>query len=64
MPDIVVTRIFDASSQQVWNSWTESAEVMRWWGPSGFTSPLARMDVRVGGTSLVCMRPWKCPKWA
>lgn len=56
MPDIVVTRIFDASPQQVWNAWTEPAEIKRWWGPSGFTSPLARMDVRVGGTSLVCMR--------
>jgi uncharacterized protein YndB with AHSA1/START domain len=30
--------------------------VTRWWGPNGFTSPLARMDVREGGTSLVCMR--------
>jgi uncharacterized protein YndB with AHSA1/START domain len=29
---------------------------MRWWGPTGFTSPLARMDFREGGTSLVCMR--------
>jgi uncharacterized protein YndB with AHSA1/START domain len=29
---------------------------MRWWGPTGFTSPLAKLDVREGGTSLVCMR--------
>lgn len=29
---------------------------MQWWGPAGFTCPLARMDVREGGTSLVCMR--------
>jgi uncharacterized protein YndB with AHSA1/START domain len=29
---------------------------MRWWGPTGFTSPLARMDFREGGASLVCMR--------
>lgn len=28
---------------------------MQWWGPEGFTCPLARMDVREGGTSLVCM---------
>lgn len=28
----------------------------RWWGPTGFTCPVAKMDFREGGTSLVCMR--------
>lgn len=56
MVDMVVTRTFDTTRQQVWHAWTESGEVMRWWGPAGFTSPLARMDVRQGGSSLVCMR--------
>jgi uncharacterized protein YndB with AHSA1/START domain len=54
--DLVVTRDFDAPVERVWRAWTESELVMRWWGPQGFTSPLARMDVREGGTSLVCMR--------
>jgi uncharacterized protein YndB with AHSA1/START domain len=30
-------------------------QVRRWWGPTGFTCPLARMEVREGGTSLVAM---------
>jgi len=30
--------------------------VMRWWGPHGFTCPVAKMNFRKGGTSLVCMR--------
>jgi hypothetical protein len=25
----------------VWKQWSESENVMRWWGPKGFTSPLA-----------------------
>jgi uncharacterized protein YndB with AHSA1/START domain len=54
--DLVVTRVFDAPVPAVWKAWTDAEQVMRWWGPNGFTSPLARMDVRVGGTSLVCMR--------
>jgi uncharacterized protein YndB with AHSA1/START domain len=54
--DLVVTRRFDAPVAHVWSAWTEPEHVMRWWGPTGFTSPLARMDVREGGTSLVCMR--------
>lgn len=54
--DVVVTRTFDASPQDVWRAWTEGADVMQWWGPDGFTSPAAKMDVRVGGTSHVAMR--------
>ncbi len=54
--DLVVTRVFDAPLGQVWKAWTDPEYVMRWWGPTGFTSPLARMDFREGGTSLVCMR--------
>jgi uncharacterized protein YndB with AHSA1/START domain len=54
--DLVVTRVFDAPVEQVWRAWTDPGRVMRWWGPTGFTAPLARMDVREGCTSLVCMR--------
>lgn len=54
--DLVVTRVFDAPVDRVWSAWTNSEHVMLWWGPRGFTSPVADMDVRVGGTSLVAMR--------
>jgi uncharacterized protein (TIGR03086 family) len=53
--DVVVTRVLDAPVAEVWNAWTDPEYVTRWWGPDGFVSPLAEMDVRVGGTSLVCM---------
>jgi uncharacterized protein YndB with AHSA1/START domain len=54
--DVVVTRVFDAPTELVWNAWSDPDHVMRWWGPIGFTSPTCQMDFRVGGTSLVCMR--------
>lgn len=54
--DVSVTRTFEASPEEVWRAWTEDELVMQWWGPEGFTSPAARMDVRVGGTSHVAMR--------
>jgi uncharacterized protein YndB with AHSA1/START domain/predicted enzyme related to lactoylglutathione lyase len=54
--DLVVTRVLDAPVEEVWRAWTEPENVMRWWGPTGFTAPRADLDVRVGGTSLVCMR--------
>lgn len=54
--DLVVTRVFNAPVKQVWKAWSEPGLVMRWWGPHGFTCPVAKMDFRKGGTSLVCMR--------
>lgn len=54
--DLAVTRVLDAPVEEVWKAWTEPEYVMRWWGPTGFTSPRAELDVREGGTSLVCMR--------
>lgn len=54
--DLVVTRIFETPIEDVWNAWVDPALVMQWWGPNGFTSPVAKMDFREGGTSLVCMR--------
>jgi uncharacterized protein YndB with AHSA1/START domain len=54
--DMVLTRTFDAPVEDVWQAWTEPELVKRWWGPTGFTAPVAEMDVREGGTSLVCMR--------
>lgn len=54
--DLVVTRVFDAPVNLVWKAWTDAEQVMHWWGPTGFTCPLAKIDFRVGGKSLVCMR--------
>jgi len=54
--DVVVGRTFKASVEQVWKAWTDPELVKRWWGPTGFTAPFARIDFREGGISLVCMR--------
>jgi uncharacterized protein YndB with AHSA1/START domain len=53
--DLVFTRTFDAPIEEVWKAWTEAEYVQQWWGPDGFTAPVAEMDVREGGTSLVAM---------
>ena len=54
--DLVVVRVFDTPLREAWEAWTDPGLVMRWWGPTGFTCPVAKMDFREGGTSLVCMR--------
>ena len=42
--DLVLSRIFDAPIEEVWKAWSDPNYVMQWWGPKGFTSPLARME--------------------
>ena len=54
--EMLLTRVFDAPVARVWRAWSDPERVMRWWGPTGFTSPSAEMDFREGGVSLVCMR--------
>ena len=54
--DLVITRVFDAPRDAVWKAWTDPKRFMRWWGPEGFTSPSCKMDLRVGGNYLFCMR--------
>ena len=53
---MVVTRVFDAPRELVWKAWTDPKYVMQWWGPKGFSCPACRMDVRVGGKTLLCMK--------
>jgi uncharacterized protein YndB with AHSA1/START domain len=53
---MVVTRVFDAPRELVWKAWTDPKYVMQWWGPKDFTAPFCRMDFRVGGKFLCCMR--------
>ena len=50
------TRIFDAPRALVWKAWTTPEYVMKWWGPKGFTSPVCRIDLRVGGRCTFSMQ--------
>jgi uncharacterized protein YndB with AHSA1/START domain len=52
---VVIERSFDAPVDLVWKMWTDPEHFKAWYGPDGARIPVARMDVRVGGTRLVCM---------
>jgi len=54
--DVVITRVFDAKVELVWKAWTDPEYVMRWWGPTGFTSPSCKIDFREGGKFIFHMR--------
>jgi uncharacterized protein YndB with AHSA1/START domain len=52
---VVIERSFDAPVDLIWQMWTEPEHFKAWYGPDGAAIPVADMDVRVGGTRLVCM---------
>lgn len=52
---VVIERIFDAPVDLIWKMWTDPEHLKEWYGPSGASVPVAKMDVRVGGTRLICM---------
>ncbi len=52
---VVIERSFDAPVDLIWQMWTDPEHLTAWYGPDGATVPVANMDVRVGGTRLVCM---------
>ena len=50
---VVIERTFDAPVEVIWQMWTEAEHFKKWYGPNGFTVPVAEMDVRVGGKRLI-----------
>lgn len=54
--DLVITRVFDAPRELVWKAWTKPEHFKSWWGPKGFTTPVCKIDLRVRGGYLYCMR--------
>ncbi len=52
---VVIERTFNAPVELIWKMWTDAEHFKKWYGPQGFTIPVAELDVRVGGRRLVCM---------
>lgn len=47
--EFVITRVLDAPRERVWQAFTESERLMHWWGPKGFATNHAEVDLRPGG---------------
>lgn len=48
---VKVSRVFDASREEVFRAWIDPAEVSAWYGPAGMEVPLetVKIEPRVGG---------------
>ena len=47
--EIVLTRVFDAPRQLVWDAFTKPELLRRWFGPRGHSLPVCDVDLRAGG---------------
>lgn len=49
-------RTFAAPREKVFRAWTDPEELKKWWGPPGYGTPSAEVDLRVGGKYRLGMR--------
>ena len=54
--ELVLTRLIDAPPAKVYRCWTEPELVKQWFAPLPYTTPVAELDVRAGGSSRIVMR--------
>lgn len=54
-PAVVIERVIDAPVELIWRMWVEPEHFAAWYGPDEVAIPVAKLDVRVGGTRFVCM---------
>jgi len=54
--ELVLTRVFDAPRELVFQAWTDPKHLAQWWGPKGFTNPVCELDLRPGGALRIVMR--------
>lgn len=50
-----ITRAFNAPVEKVWQAWTDSTVLDKWWAPKPWRAITKNMDFSVGGHWLYCM---------
>lgn len=47
--EIIMTRLLNAPVELVWKVWTQPEHLIKWWGPTGFTTTSNNMKLAAGG---------------
>lgn len=53
--EIYISRVYNAPARMVWKAWTDEAQVVKWWGPRGFSITTKSKDLRPGGKWVYTM---------
>jgi uncharacterized protein YndB with AHSA1/START domain len=54
--ELDIERTFDAPRELVFQAWSDPQHLARWWGPRDYTTTDWKIDFRVGGKYVYCMR--------
>jgi uncharacterized protein YndB with AHSA1/START domain len=54
--ELVITRLFDATRELVFEAWTDPKHLAQWWGPRDYPAAQVKLDVRPGGAWRHCLR--------
>lgn len=47
--EVVMSRVVRAGREKAFRAWTDSSQIVQWFGPSGFRTVTHEIDIRVGG---------------
>jgi uncharacterized protein YndB with AHSA1/START domain len=54
--DVVLTRLYDAPREDVFDAWSSEERLLRWFGPDLYPAVSFELDFRPGGAFELCMR--------
>ena len=54
--ELMLTRLIDAPPEKVYRAWTDPQLLKQWFAPLPYTTPVAELDVRPGGSAFIVMR--------
>ena len=54
--ELMLTRLIDAPREKLYRAWTDPHLLKQWFAPLPYTTPVAELDVRPGGSAFIVMR--------
>jgi uncharacterized protein YndB with AHSA1/START domain len=54
--ELTITRLIDAPREKLYRAWTDPTLLRQWFAPLPYTTPVAELDVRPGGSAFIVMR--------
>ena len=54
--ELTPTRLIDAPREKLYRAWTDPTLLKQWFAPLPYTTPVAELDVRPGGSAFIVMR--------
>ena len=54
--DLTLTRLIAAPREKLYRAWTDPTLLKQWFAPLPYTTPVAELDVRPGGSAFIVMR--------